>query len=69
MKIELTESQITILRLLLLEEKLAAQGHVRNFRPAGNLLEEVEDLLEVITTPQSERIRDAFKQASNQEAA
>lgn len=69
MKIELTESQLTILRLLLLEEKLAAHGHVRNFRPVGGLLEEVEDLLKVITTPQSERICEAFKQASSQEAA
>lgn len=64
MKIELTESQMAILRLLLLEEKLAAQEHDLMY-----LLEEVEDLLKVITTPQSERICDAFKQASNREAA
>ena len=46
-RVELSEDQITVLRMLLLEEKLAAQGHLP-LREKGTLLDEVEDVLSQI---------------------
>ena len=52
-RVGLTESQLTTLRLILLEEKLAAQGHVQ-LRERGTLLAEVEDILTRVNTDVAE---------------